>query len=222
MQGNHADNEIRLIRIYDATAKQVWSAWADPEQVALWWGPRGFTLTTHSKHLKTGGTWAYTMHGPDGTNYENKTQYLEVIEHSRLVYDHGGNDERPPLFRVTVNFTERGGRTTMDMTMSLPTAEAAAQTRKYVRAAGGETTWDRLAEHLARRHHGAEIYVINRSFEVDTQRMFEAWSNPKKLAQWLAPAGFEMEFIHADLTSGGSSFYCMKNAAGAKMHGRAE
>ena len=45
------------------------------------------------------------MHGPDGIDYQNKTQYLEVEEYAKLVYDHGGNDDRPPLFRVTVLFS---------------------------------------------------------------------------------------------------------------------
>ena len=85
----------------------MWDAWTDPEQVAQWWGPRGFTLTTHSKDLRTGGHWNYTMHGPDGTDYPNTTKYLEVEKHAKLVYDHGANDDRPPLFRVTVLFSER-------------------------------------------------------------------------------------------------------------------
>ena len=66
--------------------------WTDPEQVAQWWGPRGFTLTTHSKDIRPGGHWDYTMHGPDGVNYPNQTKYHEVEECSKLVYDHGGND----------------------------------------------------------------------------------------------------------------------------------
>src|SRR5437868_5685616 len=84
---------------------------------AQWWGPRGFTLTTHSKDLRSGGSWNYTMHGPDGVDYPNKTQYLEVEKYSKLVYDHGGNDDRSPLFRVTVLFSELNGKTKMDMTM---------------------------------------------------------------------------------------------------------
>src|SRR5215831_4923428 len=95
-------NEIRITRIYDAPIKTVWDAWTDPTQVGRWWGPRGFTLTTHSKDLRPGGHWHYTMHGPDGRDYENTAQYFEVVEHAKLVYDHGGHKDRPPLFRVTV------------------------------------------------------------------------------------------------------------------------
>ena len=121
MPANVKPNEIHITRIYDAPVKAVWEAWTDLKQVVQWWGPRGFTLTTHSKSLRPGGIWHYTMHGPDGVDYPNKTLYREVVTHSKLVYDHGGYDDRPPLFRVTVLFAETGGKTKMDMTMSLPT-----------------------------------------------------------------------------------------------------
>src|SRR5262245_31832026 len=87
-------NELKLTRLHDAPVHAVWDAWADPEQAAKWMGPRGFTLTTHSKDLRAGGVWHYTMHGPDGTDYVNKTKYFEVEKHKKLVYDHGGNDDR--------------------------------------------------------------------------------------------------------------------------------
>ena len=119
-------NEIRIVRVYDAPVKLVWEAWTDPAQVAQWWGPRGFTLTTHSKDLRVGGIWHYTMHGPDGKDWINKTLYHEVVPYAKLVYDHGGNDEQAPLFRVTATFKDLGNdRTELVMTMALPTPEAA-------------------------------------------------------------------------------------------------
>ncbi len=48
-------NKIRLIRVFDAPVKAVWAAWTESDQVARWWGPRGFSLTTHSKDLRPGG-----------------------------------------------------------------------------------------------------------------------------------------------------------------------
>ncbi|WP_431476220.1 SRPBCC domain-containing protein [Massilia eburnea] len=90
-----APNEIRIVRTYDAPVQAVWDAWTDPAQVAQWWGPRGFTLTTHSKDLRIGGTWRYTMHGPDGTDFPNKTTYHVVEPLRKLVYDHGATDDTP-------------------------------------------------------------------------------------------------------------------------------
>src|SRR5436190_8924939 len=130
MAAKPESNQITITRVYHAPVRAVWDAWTDPQQVAKWWGPRGFTITTHSKDLRPGGHWNYTMHGPDGTDYVNKTKYFEVDKHAKLVYDHGGNDERAPLFRVTVLFAEVRGKTRMEMTMALPTAEAAEETKK--------------------------------------------------------------------------------------------
>lgn len=222
MTAKNESNEIRITRVYDAPVQAVWDAWTDPEQVAQWWGPRGFTITTHSKDLRPGGHWHYTMHGPDGTDYPNKTFYFEVEERAKLVYDHGGNDDRPPLFRVTVLFSEVAGRTHMDMRMTLPTPEAAAETKKFIKKAGGNGTWDRLAEYLEKESTGKEKFVINRTFDAPLEVMSEMWTNPEHFSQWLPPTGMTMKFLKADIRPGGSTFYLMENAEGLKMYGRAD
>jgi len=215
-------NEIKISRIYDAPVAAVWDAWTYPEQVAKWWGPRGFTLTTHSKDLRPGGHWSYTMHGPDGTDYPNTTKYFEVEEHAKLIYDHGGHEGRPPLFRVTVLFAEVAGQTHMDMTMTLPTPEAAEEIGKFIKQAGGNATWDRLAEYLEKESTGQEQFVINRSFDAPLQVMFEMWTNPEHFSKWLPPTGFAMQFLRADIRPGGSTFFLMSNNSGMKMYGRAQ
>ena len=215
-------NEIAITRFYDAPVKLVWDAWTDPKQVAKWWGPRGFTLTTHSKDLRPGGSWVFTMHGPDGVDYPNKTQYIEVEPYARLVYDHGANDDRPPLFRVTVVFTDVKGKTRMDMRMTLPTPEAAEETRKFVKKAGGNSTWDRLAEYLEEESSGRDVFVIARTFEAPIEVLFDMWTDPQHLSQWLPPTGFTMRFIEADIRAGGSSSYSMSDGGSITMYGRAK
>lgn len=214
-------SELKITRIYDAPVEAVWGAWTDPEQAAKWWGPRGFTITTHSKDLRVGGTWHYTMHGPDGVDYPNKAKYLEVEPLSKLVYDHGGYDDRPPLFRVSVTFKENQGKTRMDMTMTVSSPEALEEIKKIIRKAGGNATWDRLAEYLSAKISNKQTFVINRSFEIPIQTMFDMWTNPDHLSQWLPPVGFKMELLKADIRTGGQSFYCMSNEGGLKMYGRA-
>ncbi len=213
-------NELSLTRIYDAPVKAVWEAWTDPKQAAKWWGPRGFTITTHSKELKPGGIWHYTMHGPDGVDYPNKTLYFEVEKYAKLVYDHGGNDEQKPLFKVTVLFSENLGKTTMEMTMAFATEEVAKESAKFIKTAGGNATWDRLAEYLEVESSKKEIFVINRSFNTSIENMYEMWTNPEHFSKWLAPTGFNMTFIRSDIRPGGSTFYYM-DGAGPKMYGRA-
>ncbi len=217
-------NEIQLVRLYDAPVEMVWDAWTDPAQTAQWWGPRGFTLTTHSKNLSVGGTWRYTMHGPDGTDYPNIATYHEIERHKKLVYDHGATEISPPLFRVTVLFSTVGKKTQMEMTMTLATAEAAAETRKFIKQAGGEATWDRFAEYLAEQIEHKERFVINRSFAAPIEVMYDMWTKAEHFSQWLPPTGFTMSFIRADIRVGGSSFYKMTNGSSehnVTMFGRA-
>jgi uncharacterized protein YndB with AHSA1/START domain len=221
MPAGSNSSQIHLTRVYDAPLQSVWEAWTVPEEIAQWWGPRGFTLTTHSRDLRAGGHWHYTMHGPDGTDYENTTQYLEVEPQARLVYDHGGHRDRPPLFRVTVLFAEHDGRTRLDLNFAFATPEVATEMRGFIRKAGGESTWDRLAEHVGKRHTGHETFVINRSFDAPIAQVFDAWTNPAHLARWLPPAGSQMRFIRANITPGGSAFFVIVGEHGT-MHVRAD
>ncbi|HIA51595.1 MAG TPA: hypothetical protein EYN91_05835 [Candidatus Melainabacteria bacterium] len=214
--------DLKLYREYNAPLEVVWDAWSKPEQIAEWWGPRGFTITTHSRDLKTGGTWKYTMHGPDKVDYENFTKYLEVEPRKKLVYDHGGTETSNALFRVTVLFSEENGKTKFDMTMTFPSAEAAATSAKFIKKAGGDATWDRLAEFLEKKVHGKEIFEINRSFETPIDIMFKMWTEPEHVAKWSAPAGFTMKYKHVDLKEGGKSFYSMSNGKEMTMYGRCQ
>lgn len=220
MAARNKSSVLSLTRTYDAPLQAVWDAWTIPEEVAQWWGPRGFTLTTHSRDFRTGGHWHYTMHGPDGTDHENTTQYLDVVPMQRMVYDHGGHKDRPPLFRMTVLFTEREGRTQLDLSMAFATPEVAVEMRGFIRKAGGDGTWDRLAEYLVKQTAGKEQFFITRSFDAGIDRVYEMWSDPEHIAQWLPPTGATMRFLRAEMHDGGSSFYAMTFPDGATMHGR--
>jgi uncharacterized protein YndB with AHSA1/START domain len=77
----------------------------------------------------------------------------------------------------------------MVMIMALPTAEAAAQTKKFVKDAGGNGTWDRLAEYLAEVKDQHEIFVMNRSFEASAAQIYDAWTKPERFAEWIGLEG---------------------------------
>jgi uncharacterized protein YndB with AHSA1/START domain len=51
--------------------------------------------------------------------------------------------------------------------------------------------------------------------------MFEMWTDPDHVSEWLPPTGFQMQFIRADIKPGGSTLYVMTNG-GVKFYGRAE
>ena len=209
MPSKSNSNELTITRVYNAKIQQVWDAWVDPKQVAKWWGPRGFTLTTKHKDVRTGGEWIYTMHGPDGVDWPNHTKFLEVEKFKRLVYDHGGFEDKPPMFRVTVLFSEIDGKTKMDMTMAFANKEIFDHSKKIIKDADGNSTWDRLAEYLNKELTGKEKFVINRTFDTDIETLFNVWTEPKHLIAWSGPIGARMEYIHVDIKTGGKAFYKM-------------
>ena len=106
--------------------------------------------------------------------------------------------------------------------MALPTPEAATETRKFIKQAGGDSTWDRLAEYLEKESSGREKFVINRTFEAPLDLMFEMWTKPEHISQWLPPTGATMKYHKANIAAGGSSFFEMSWAQGMKLFGRAE
>ena len=89
------------------------------------------------------------MHGPDGTDYDNRIDFVEVERPERLVYIHGGGDGDEP-FQVAVTFAERGRQTEVTMRMLFPSAEELDRViREYGALEGAKSTMERLDEHLA-------------------------------------------------------------------------
>ncbi len=145
------DREIAAVRVFDAPRDLVWKLWTEPEHIAQWWGPKGFTTTTYSMEVKPGGVWRFVMHGPD-RDYQNKITYLEVVKPERLVYKHGGDKEVEPVnFEVTVTFAEQGGKTKIAMRMVFPSAKARDYVIKtYGAVEGLAQTLGRLEEYLTK------------------------------------------------------------------------
>jgi uncharacterized protein YndB with AHSA1/START domain len=146
-----ADREIVITRLFDAPRERVFAAWTDPEHLARWWGPEGFTTTTHEMDFRNGGVWRFTMRGPGGVDYPNRIVYDEIAAPERLVYFHGGGGEREgPDFEATVTFLAEGRKTRLIMRSVFPTAAARDHVvKEYKAVEGGNQTLGRLAEYLA-------------------------------------------------------------------------
>ena len=145
-----ADREIVLSRLLDAPRELVFAAWTDPKQIVQWWGPRGFTTTSHEMSAMPGGVWRFVMHGPDGRDYKNKIIYTEVVKPERLVYRHAGEEEHEDVrFHVTVTFQAQGRKTLLTMRSLFETAQMRDEVvTKYGALEGGKQTLERLAEYV--------------------------------------------------------------------------
>lgn len=139
-------------RVFDAPRDLVFAAFTDPAHLAQWWGPDGFTLTTHSFDFRIGGIWRFVMHGPDGRDYQNQVTYDEIVPPERIAYHHGGGDDVEPVkFTTTVTFEDLDNRQTRIVWHgTFPSAEERARViREYGADKGLAQTLARLAEHLA-------------------------------------------------------------------------
>jgi uncharacterized protein YndB with AHSA1/START domain len=147
-KSNTADREIVLSRLLNAPRELVFAAWIDPKQVVQWWGPRGFTTTSHEMSVKPDGVWRFVMHGPDGRDYKNKIVFLEVVEPERLVYRHAGEEDTKDVrFHVTVTFEAKGRKTLLTMRSLFETAQERDHVvEKYGAIEGGRQHLERLAE----------------------------------------------------------------------------
>ncbi len=147
------EREMTATRVFDAPRELVWKAWTDPQHIAQWWGPNGFTTTSDIMDVRPDGIWRFVMHGPDGRDYKNKIVYIEVAKPERLVYKHAGDEETEPVnFHVTVTFAEKGGKTELNMRAVFPTAEELARVVKEYKADEGLTqTLNRLGDYLAKQ-----------------------------------------------------------------------
>jgi len=147
-----AEREIVLSRVFDAPRAMVSDAWIDPKQVALWWGPKGFSTTIEVMDVRPGGVWKQVMHGPDGTNYPNESVFVEVVRHKRLVYTLQGGRQGGSMVHMEkiTTFEDAAGGTLVTMRLVFPSAEARDQNvRDYGSIEGGKQTLERLAGYLA-------------------------------------------------------------------------
>lgn len=82
---SRSDTRRKFIPAHPA---RVFDAMRDPDRLARWWGPSGFTNTIHTYEFETGGRWLMTMHGPDGTDYPNESRFTRIVEDSLFEIEH--------------------------------------------------------------------------------------------------------------------------------------
>jgi uncharacterized protein YndB with AHSA1/START domain len=142
-----AAQELVITRVFDAPRSLVFKAWTDPEHVAQWWGPHGFTNPVCELDVRPGGAIRIHMRQPDGTVYPMTGVYQEIVEPERLVFTSAALDkDGKPLFEIlhTVTFVEQGGKTTQTMQARVIKTTAAAP--PYL--AGMEVGWTQSLERL--------------------------------------------------------------------------
>lgn len=134
-----AERSISYSRLLPYSAEQIFNAWADPQILAQWWGPKGFSNEFHHLEFRPGGIWKFTMVDEFGRRYENESHFVEIIPPIRIVYDHISS----PKFRMTATLEPVEGGTRMSWHMFFVHAAECRIVRQVAERANPEN-FDRL------------------------------------------------------------------------------
>jgi len=95
---------VRLHRVLTAKADRVYRAFLDPDAMAKWLPPYGFTCRVHHLEPKVGGTYkaSFTNFGT-GSSHSFGGEYLELVPSEKIRYaDRFDDPNLPGTMQVTV------------------------------------------------------------------------------------------------------------------------
>jgi uncharacterized protein YndB with AHSA1/START domain len=141
--------EIISTRDFAAPRETLFQVFANPVDLAQWWGPKGFSNTITRFDFRPGGAWRFIMHGPDGTDYPNAKDFIEVEESARIVFQHLDPKHR---FTMTMAFEPMGnaGGTRLTWRMLFDPNEENEKIKGFIVDAN-EQNFDRLEAFIAAR-----------------------------------------------------------------------
>ena len=98
-------NDIRLHRVLRARPERVYRAFLDPDAMAKWLPPNGFTGKVHHLEAKVGGGYKMSFTNfSTGTSHSFGGTYLELKPNERIRYTNRFDDQNlPGEMQTTIN-----------------------------------------------------------------------------------------------------------------------
>ncbi|UAJ10142.1 SRPBCC family protein [Polymorphobacter megasporae] len=141
--------ELSITRVIPVARATLYRCWTDPALIVKWFTPPPFTTVSAEMDVCPGGASLIVMRAPDGTDYPNRGQYLDVIPDRRLVFtDAYTGDWQPsakPFMTGILTFDDEGEGTRYTAVVRHWTA---ADRDAHV-AMGFETGWGIATDQLA-------------------------------------------------------------------------
>jgi len=90
-------NTIKLHRVFTAKPDKVYRAFVEPDAIASWLPPFGFTCTVHELDVKTGGKHRMSFRNfTTGNSHSFGGIYVEVVPGQKLIYTDKFDDPNLP------------------------------------------------------------------------------------------------------------------------------
>lgn len=99
---------VKLHRVLTAPPEKVFRAFTDPDAMARWLPPHGFTCKVHSMDAGVGGTFKMSFTNfTTGNGHSFGGKYLEFVPGRKLVYTDKFDDPNlPGEMHVTIEFSK--------------------------------------------------------------------------------------------------------------------
>ncbi len=113
-----ADDQIKVVREFDAPPNLVYRAVTEPELVKRWWGAQRGAMTVAEIDLRVGGKWRYVMDASNGQEVGFHGEFREIVPNGRIVQTEAYEGIPDPDGSANVNtmtLVEADGRTTMEL-----------------------------------------------------------------------------------------------------------
>jgi len=109
---------LRMARVVPAPRPTVWQMITDPDQLAKWWGPEGFTAPSVNFEPRVGDSFRIAMQPPTGEPFYLLGDFREVNPPFQLsytfVWDPPDPNDRETV--VTLSLHDSGERTQVQLT----------------------------------------------------------------------------------------------------------
>ena len=114
---SNSGNTVRLHRVLRASPKMVFKAFTDPNAMARWLPPRGFTARVEHVDARPGGSHRASFTDfATGHTHHFGGEFLEVVENEKLRYtDRFDDPNLPGEMTVTVTFKKVSCGTELDV-----------------------------------------------------------------------------------------------------------
>lgn len=95
------NKKLTVTREFDAAPEDVWRAWTESELLDQWWAPLPWKTRTDSMNFANGGSWLYTMVGPEGEKNRIRIDFSDI--------------DTPKSFKATSFFCDEQGAISNDV-----------------------------------------------------------------------------------------------------------